>query len=90
MGGQIGFLGCIVFPILLICGLVMRESLGNIQKDLRALKQLEIETAQKKQQELVDLVRKEQEEELIRKMRAEIRKELGLDEEGESEYSTNN
>ena len=33
---------------------------------------------------------KEQEEELKARLRAEIRKELGLDEEGESENSANN
>lgn len=81
LSGQIGFLSCIVFPVLLICGLVLRESLVNIQKDLRELKQLEIETAKKKQQELIDLVKAEQERELIERMRKEIRKELGLDEE---------
>ena len=81
MSGQIGFLGCIVFPVLLICGLVLRESLGNIKKDIRALKDLEIETAQKRQLELIEIIKKEQEEELIARLKDEIRKELGLDEE---------
>lgn len=90
MGGKLGFLACIVFPVLLICGLIMRESLGNIQADIKNLKQLEIETAQRRQQELIELVKKEQEEELKARLRAEIRKELGLDEEGEGEYSKDN
>lgn len=85
MSGQLGFLACIVFPVLLICGLVLRESLGNIKQDIKALKQLEIETARNRQLELMEIIKKEQEEELVARLRDEIRKELGLDEEGSNE-----
>lgn len=72
MNGKIGFLACIVLPVLLISGLVLRESMVNIQRELMELKNLENEVHKKKHQET--------EEELKARLREEIRKELGLDE----------
>lgn len=72
MNGKIGFLACIVLPVLLICVFVLRESMNNIQKELIELRRLENETHKKKHQET--------EEELKARLRKEIRKELGLDE----------
>ena len=34
LSGKIGFLACIVFPILLIAGLILQNSVKNIQRDL--------------------------------------------------------
>lgn len=73
MSGKIGFLACIVLPVLLICGIALKDSMNNIQKELADLRRLEIETQLQKQ--------KEAEEAYKERLRAEIRKELGLDEE---------
>ena len=84
MSGQIGFLACIVIPVLLLGSLALHHSMVNIQKELAILQQLELEHERNKQlkQETQDVVlhSEETEEELKARLREEIRKELGLDE----------
>lgn len=74
MSGSMGFLGCIVFPILMASTLVLRESVKSIKKELVYLKSIE-----NKQQIKDESI--ESEEEMIERLRNEIRKELGLSEE---------
>lgn len=84
MNGQIGFLACIVIPVLLVCSLALHHSMMNIQRELAELRRLEIENERRKKLEEIhdiQLTRTETEEELRARLRAEIRKELGLDDE---------
>lgn len=43
LSGQIGFLVCIVFPVLMVSGLILQSSVKNLQKDL-ALARKELES----------------------------------------------
>ena len=42
--GRIGFFGCIVIPVLLVSGLLLRDSVKDIQKELKELEALEDQT----------------------------------------------
>lgn len=79
MNGQIGFLSCVVIPVLVVCGLTLHNSMVNIQKEIAELKRLEIESDRQKLEESNKY--QETEEELRARLRAEIRKELGLEDE---------
>lgn len=45
--GRIGFFGCIVIPVLLVSGLLLRDSVKDIQKELKELEALEYQTGLK-------------------------------------------
>lgn len=79
MNGQIGFLACIVVPVLVVCGLTLHHSMINIQKEIAELRRLEIESQRDKIEDVKE--HQETEEELRARLRAEIRKELGLEDE---------
>lgn len=81
MSGQIGFLACIVIPVLLFGSLTLHHSMTSIQKELAYLRQLELENERKKQLKAIKEEVNETDEELRARLRAEIRKELGLDDE---------
>lgn len=84
MNGEIGFLSCIVIPVLIICGMTLHHSMMSIQKDITELRKLELQKQQKKKSEktsIYDDLHIETEEELRARLRAEIRKELGLEDE---------
>ena len=74
LSGSMGFLGCIVFPILMASTIMLRESIKSIKKELVYLKKIENEA------KLIDQSI-ESEEEMIERLKKEIRKELGLSEE---------
>lgn len=89
MSGKIGFLAVIVLPVLLVCALVLRDNMQKIQQEMRELERLQLEALRrqelkKKQQTMFFSIDEEDEkmesdEELRARLRAEIRKELGLD-----------
>lgn len=81
MSGQIGFLACIVIPVLLLGSLTLHHSMTSIQKELAYLQQLELENERKKRLKAIKEEVSETDEELRARLRAEIRKELGLDDE---------
>ena len=81
MSGQIGFLACIVIPVLLLGSLTLHHSMTSIQKELAYLQQLELENERKKQLRAIKEEVNETDEELRARLRAEIRKELGLENE---------
>ncbi len=73
----VGFLGCIVLPCLLLAGLILKECMGNIRKELQALKELENEAAQPSQgtDPLCGMTQEEYKE-LYEKLSAELKEEL--------------
>ena len=84
MNGEIGFLACIVIPVLVVCGMTLHHSMMSIQKDIAELRRLELQKQRKKELEKVNQktdLHIETEEELRARLRAEIRKELGLEDE---------
>lgn len=77
--GKIGFLSCIVFPILLLSGLILRDSVKNIKKDLNAaIDTLVQETSsEKKDSHLVgEVFTQEEYREMYERIRAELMEEL--------------
>ena len=87
LSGKIGFLAVIVLPVLLVCALILRDNMRKIQQEMRELERLQLAVmyAQKAKKEQVVFFaidedeEMESEEELRARLRAEIRKELGLD-----------
>ena len=92
LSDKIGFLAVIVLPVLLICGFVLRDNMRKIQVEMHELEKLQLQLKREKEQELnrqkqmmffaiEDDEPEEMEsvEELKARLRAEIRKELGLD-----------
>lgn len=73
MTGKLGFLSCIVLPVLLVSAMIMKESMQSINREIRELKRLEAMQAQK-------TVSIEEDQELIERLKREIREELGIDE----------
>lgn len=80
MNGSVGFLSCIVVPVLIVCIFVMRESMISITKELKELKRLEASG------NVREIVLDETEEEMKERLRKEIMQELyGEHEETEEE-----
>lgn len=77
MTGKIGFLSCIVLPVLLVSAMIMKESMQSINREIRELKRLEKMQKQTKPME--------EDQELIERLKKEIREELGLNEPEENE-----
>ncbi|MDD6094585.1 MAG: signal peptidase I [Clostridia bacterium] len=77
--GKIGFLACIVFPILLLSGLILRDSVKNIKKDLNAaIDALVEETSSEKKDSLSfgEVFTEEEYREMYERIRAELMEEL--------------
>lgn len=76
--GKVGFLSCIVFPILLMTGLILRDNVRSIQKELRKareeLLQVEIDEADSAPAESV--FTPEEYQEMYERIRAELMEEL--------------
>lgn len=74
---KIGFLGCIVFPCLLLAAMILKDSVGSIRKDLRTL----VEESQKQQRKnraydpLCGMTQEEYDE-MYERIRAELMEEL--------------
>lgn len=76
LSNKTGFLACIVFPILVIGGLVLRESIQSIRRQLdEAVCELEQVEADREDQEK-PVMTSEEYEELREKIKAELMKEL--------------
>lgn len=73
----VGFLGCIVLPCLLLAGLILKECMGNIRKELKALKKMENEAAEPAQglDPLCGMTQEEYQQ-LYEKLSAELMEEL--------------
>ena len=75
---KVGFLGCIVFPCLLLAGLVLKDCVGNIKKELQSVMD-ELESPNEKADwELDPLCGMTQEEyqQMYERIRAELIEEL--------------
>jgi len=75
---KIGFLGCIVFPCLLLAALIMRDSVGSIRKELELVLEMERQQQQTPSWENDPLCGMTQEEynEMYERIRAELMEEL--------------
>ena len=73
LGGSIGFLACIVFPILLLGALILRGSINSIRRQLQEVAR-EMDEAEALD-EGIELTPEEYEE-IYRKVRAEVLEEL--------------
>ena len=74
---KIGFLGCIVFPCLLLAAMIMRDSVSNIRKELAQM--LELEQQQKKaswEDDPLCGMTQEEYNEMYERIRAELMEEL--------------
>ena len=74
---KIGFLGCIVFPCLLLASLIMRDSVSNIRKELELV--LEMERQQSKpswEDDPLCGMTQEEYNEMYERIRAELMEEL--------------
>ncbi len=73
--GKIGFLACIVLPVLLICGIVLRDSVKGTRTELaKALAELEEEQAAEPAAQT--LLTEEEIKEITEKVKAELTEEL--------------
>lgn len=73
---EIGFLGCIVFPCLLLAGLILKDCVSNIRQELQsALETLEDEPADWENDPLCGMTPEEYKE-LYERIRAELIEEL--------------
>jgi signal peptidase I len=75
---KIGFLGCIVFPCLMLAALIMRDSVGSIRKELQMMLELEQQQQAAPSWENDPLCGMTQEEydEMYQRIRAELMEEL--------------
>lgn len=75
---KIGFLGCIVFPALLLAGMILKDSVGSIRQELQMVLEMEQMKNQKPSWEDDPLCGMTQEEynEMYERIRAELMEEL--------------
>ena len=91
LNGKIGFLSCIVLPVLLLSTMMMKESVSSIQREMKELKRLEKQAAWESEEEMIQRLKQEirielglsdpeeeTEEQMIERLKKEIREELGL------------
>ena len=71
---KVGFLACIVFPCFLLAGLILRDCVQNIRKELHAAMD-ELEKEQEKPDVLLEMTQEEREE-MYERIRAELTEEL--------------
>ncbi len=82
--GKMGFLGCIVIPVLLVSGLILRDSVKDIKQELNELleQELQLKTPVKEEKEEIieqtslDSLTPEEYEALVAQLKAEILEEL--------------
>lgn len=72
---KMGFMTCIVFPVLLIAGLIMRSSLKSIQQELAMLEQEE-QRIEAKQPEIEETMTPEEYEAMVERLKREIMEEV--------------
>lgn len=72
---KIGFLGCIVMPILLLATLILRDSVSGIRRELRQLLE-EAQQEQKSQNDPLCGMTQEEYNEMYERIRAELMEEL--------------
>lgn len=88
MSNKIGFLACIVFPVLLIAGIILRDCVKSIRQELRDARQ-ELEEpdagreAEKEEADGKSPLNPEEYQELCGRLRAELMEELKQGEQGE-------
>ena len=84
---EVGFLACIVFPGLLLMGLIFKDSVGNIRAELdQLLKEAEEQQAQARAADPLYSMTQEEYDEMYGRIRAELMEELmGVAEETETE-----
>lgn len=73
---KIGFLGCIIFPALFLSGLILRESMHSIQKELQELLALQQEASRNESPDPLGGITPEEYEEMYERIRAEIMEEI--------------
>lgn len=75
---KVGFLGCIVFPCLLLAGLILKDCVGNVRKDLQQMMNEIEKTEEKPDWESDPLCGMTQEEyqEMYERIRAELIEEM--------------
>lgn len=75
---RIGFLGCIVFPCLLFAGLILRDSVGNIRKELAAYQEAvtRLEAQQDWRSDPLYGLSQQEYDEMVNRIRAELMEEL--------------
>ena len=81
---KIGFFGCIVIPVLLVSGLILRDSVKDIKRELDELleQELQMEAPVKEEKEetieqsSLDSLTPEEYEALVAQLKAEILEEL--------------
>lgn len=72
LSGKLGFLGCIAIPILLICSLILSESVKNIKRELEEAREIlesgpqtpEVEISTEEYRQIYERIQKELVEEL--------------------------
>lgn len=73
---KVGFLGCIVFPCLILATFVLRSCVANIQEELRRAKE-ELETpAEVTADNLLSSMTQQEYEDMVSKLRQELMQEL--------------
>lgn len=72
---KIGFLGCIVMPILLLATLILRDSVSGIRRELRQLLE-EAQQEQKQENDPLCGMTQEEYNEMYERIRAELMEEL--------------
>ena len=73
---KVGFLACIVIPILLLGGLLMKECVSSIQVELKtAMEELERENVPQPQEPVLEITEEERKE-MYERIRAELIEEL--------------
>lgn len=71
---QVGFLGCIVFPCLLLAGLILKDSVSNIRKEMREV--MESMEDEDWQDDPLCGMTQEEYDEMYQRIRAELIEEL--------------
>lgn len=75
---KVGFLGCIVFPCLILATFVLRSSVANIREELRRAKE-ELETpAEVTADNLLSSMTQQEYEDMVSQLRQELMQELTL------------
>ena len=72
---EVGFLGCIVIPCLLVAGLILQNSVKNIRNDLKNAEK-ETELKQQSEQNPESTISAQEYEEMLSRIRDELTKEL--------------
>ncbi len=75
LSNKVGFLGCIVFPCLLVSGMVLQNSVKNIRNEIRQVQQEAAMASRAPKESVVDLTGQEYQE-MIDRIRTELTQEL--------------